>query len=226
MTIHFQREMKLLKQKLLTVGAMTEESVKRAVKAVTERDRMLAQQVIEHDEDIDNMEVEVEEDCLKILALHQPVAADLRLVVACLKINNDLERIGDLASNVAERAISLADQPVIDVPFDLHRMDMLVQRMVRDALDALVNLDDDLARQVCADDDAVDALNRQAYSNVRTQILEDPARLNVLVHYMGVSRHMERIADHATNIAEDVIYMIEGEIVRHRTDEFHNDPAV
>jgi phosphate transport system protein len=166
------------------------------------------------------MEVEVEESCLKILALYQPVAIDLRFIIAVLKINNDLERVGDLAVNIAERAIFLATQPEVNVELDFTTMAVKTQEMLKKSLDALVNLNAGLAREVCACDDEIDAINRQMYLTVQDAMNTHPDQIEPLTHLLSASRHLERIADHATNIAEDVIYMIEGEIVRHKTEEY------
>lgn len=220
MTLHLQKEVEHLKKKLLVLSTFVEESVQRAVKSLEERDGKLAAKVIENDLMIDHMEIDVEEECLKILALHQPVAVDLRFIVAVLKINNDLERIGDLAVNIAERAEYLATQPKVDIPFDFAGMSRKAQKMLTQSLDSLVNLDSPLAREVLPLDDEVDAINRQMYSQVIDGIRKHPENLNSLIHLLSVSRHLERIADHATNIAEDVIYMIEGEIVRHHAENY------
>jgi phosphate transport system protein len=163
----------------------------------------------------------MEEECLKILALHQPVGSDLRLIVAILKINNDLERIGDLSVNIAERAVFLASPETIDIPLDFARMAENVESMLRRSLDALVNTDLAAAHEVLEADDEVDAINREMYVQVQDAIRQHPQRVERLIHLLSASRHLERIADHATNIAEDVIYMIEGEIVRHREEEYH-----
>jgi len=167
-------------------------------------------------------EIDIEEECLKLLALHQPVAMDLRFIVAVLKINNDLERISDLAVNVAERAAFLAARPKIDAPFDFLLMARKAQTMLRMSLDALVNWESSLASQVCAMDDEVDAINREMYNQVKDEIRKHPENLDALIHLLSVSRHLERIADQATNIAEDVIYMVEGKIVRHRAEDYNS----
>jgi phosphate transport system protein len=180
----------------------------------------MALQVIENDYEIDQYEVEIEEDCLKILALHQPVAIDLRFIVAVLKINNDLERIGDLAVNIAERAEFLATREPVGVSLDFVTMADKAQMMLKMSLDALVNLSVETAQQVRSSDDEIDAMNRRMYLKVQEAILDKPDRIESLVHLLSVSRHLERIADHATNIAEDVIYMIEGQIVRHQTENY------
>ncbi|MBT6716503.1 MAG: phosphate signaling complex protein PhoU, partial [Nitrospina sp.] len=171
--------------------------------------------------EIDQREVYVEEECLKILALHQPVANDLRLIIAILKINNDLERIADLSVNIAERAVYLSTQARVELPFDLQDMAQKVRSMLKRSLDSLVNRDDKLARQVCEDDDAVDDLNREMYGCVERAIKKDPDNLNSYIQLLSASRYLERMADHATNIAEDVIYLVTGEIIRHgsKTEE-------
>lgn len=221
MTKHFEKEIERLKKKILSLSALVEESVWKAVKSIEDRDIGLASKVIAADHEVDTMEVEVEEECLKVLALHQPVAADLRFVVAVIKMNSDLERIGDLAVNIAEQAIPLASRPERnDIPFDLPGMSEKVQSMLRRALDSLVNLNAKLALQVCAADDEVDAIHRGMYGKVQDAIRKRPEHLEQFIHFLAVSRHLERIADHATNIAEDVIYMTEGQIVRHRAEGY------
>ncbi|HOT35771.1 MAG TPA: phosphate signaling complex protein PhoU [Candidatus Latescibacteria bacterium] len=220
MSGHLQREIDNLKKKLLALGAFVEEDVQKAVTAISERNASAAREVIESDPDIDKMEIDIEEDCLKVLALHQPVAIDLRFIVAVLKINNDLERIGDLAVNIAERAAFLATQERVDIPFDFVGMASKAKTMLARSLDALINGDTELAHSVCAADDEVDQINREMYYQIQDGIRNSPEQMVCLLHLLSVSRHLERIADHATNIAEDVIYMIAGEIVRHRVEEF------
>jgi len=220
MPLHLQREIEGLKKEILSLGAMVELSVREATLAIETGDEVLARNVIEKDVKIDQKEVEVEESCLKVLALHQPVAIDLRFIIAVLKINNDLERVGDLAVNIAERAAFLATQPKVSVSLDFAGMANKAQLMLKESLDALVNMSADLAREVCASDDEIDTMNRQMYLIVQDGIRQHPEQLESLIHLLSASRHLERIADHATNIAEDVIYMIEGEIVRHKTEEY------
>jgi phosphate transport system protein len=220
MAKHLQREIENLKKKILNLSARVEAAVHDSTEAIEERDSDLAQRVIDKDIAIDQQEVEVEEECLKILALHQPVAIDLRFIIAVLKINSDLERIGDLAVNIAERAVFLATQPKPDIYFDFVGMAQEAQSMLKKSLDALVNMSIELAQEVCAGDDTIDAMNRQMYLKVQDSILAHPEQIASLIHLLSVSRHLERIADHATNIAEDVIYMSEGQIVRHRTEEY------
>lgn len=220
MTTHLQREIENLKKKILYMGAEVEESLRHAVDALVGRNARLGERVISSDEAMDQLEVEIEEECLKILALHQPVAIDLRYVIAVLKINNDLERIGDLAVNIAERAIYLSTHPPIDLVLDFRGMAQLTQLMLTRSLDSLVNLDAHLARQVRASDDEVDGANRHMYVLLQDYIRENPERVTESLHLLSVSRHLERIADQATNIAEDVIYMVQGEIVRHQPELF------
>jgi len=216
MTNHLQREIDAIKRELLAIGGQVEESLWKAVQAFNERDEALAREVVETDREIDRREVRMEEECLKVLALHQPVAVDLRLLVAVLKINNDLERIGDLACNIARRARFLAAHPQVEAPFDLPGMARLAQTMLHDSLDAVVNMDTAQARKVCEADDELDAVHRQTYGLVRDEIRANPAQLDALTHILSTSNHLERIGDLATNIAEDVIYMVEGQIVRHQ----------
>ena len=221
MAKHLQREIENLKKKVLALGARVETVVRDATLAIRKKDGRLAQEVMDGDMDIDDAEVEIEEECLKILALHQPVAVDLRFIVTVLKINNDLERIGDLAVNIAERAVFLTGQPQVSMSVDLVDMAHHAQSMLKDSLDALINHDAQLAHKVCVSDDIVDQMNRQMYLKVQEVILEKPEQISALIHLLSASRHIERIADHTTNIAEDVIYMIEGQIVRHKTEEYH-----
>ena len=217
---HLQREIENLKKKLLALGAIVETSVRDAALSIGKRDAEQAQKIIDDDIHIDNTEVEIEEECLKILALHQPVAIDLRFIVAVLKINNDLERIGDLAVNIAERAVFLAGQPKVNLPIDLVDMAHKAQSMLKNSLDALINHDSSLAHKVCISDDVVDQMNRLMFIKVQESILNNPQHITSLIHLLSVSRHLERIADHATNIAEDVIYMVEGQIIRHKIEEY------
>ncbi|MFQ3548230.1 MAG: phosphate signaling complex protein PhoU [Armatimonadota bacterium] len=220
MTTHLQREIEKLKKMILFMGAQVEESLRRSVESLINRNLELANQVMGLDEEMDQFEVEIEEECLKILALHQPVAKDLRYVIAVLKINSDLERIGDLAVNIAERAAYLSTHPPIGLPLDFHGMAEKTKLMLKRSLDALVNLDANLARQVRLSDEEVDSINKQMHSIVIDYIKSNPQNVSVAIHLLSASRHLERIADQATNIAEDVIYMVEGEIVRHKPEDF------
>lgn len=220
MSRHLLNEIEKLKTRILALSDMVEQAVYRAVKSLQERDGNTAQAVIDTDTDIDLAEVDIEEECQKILALHQPVAHDLRFIIAVLKINAELERIGDAAVNIAERVRLLADEEDISIPFDFLGMAEKAKTMLRKSLDALIKLDARLAFQVIVEDDEVDAINRQVYTLIENSIRQNPERVDSLIHLLGVSRHIERIADHASNIAEDVIYLIEGRIVRHHTEDF------
>ena len=219
MTRHIERQIEQLKEKILRVGTLVEEAISKSITVLINRDSHLAQRVMASDEEIDRMEVEVEEECLKILALYQPVAADLRFVVAALKINNDLERMGDLAKNIAKRVAQLAAGEPCELPPEIRLMAMQAQEMVKQCLDAVINADPSLARQVREEDDAVDAARQKIRKKVLQGIKEHPENVETLLRINSVSKHIERIADMATNVAEDVIYMVEGDIVRHRTGD-------
>ncbi|MGE0435276.1 MAG: phosphate signaling complex protein PhoU [Planctomycetota bacterium] len=217
MPTHLRRELDRLKKLVLELAALVEENLQKAVKAALDRNPDLAAEVIASDVRVDEMEVDVEEECLKILALHQPVAIDLRFIVAVLKLNSDVERIGDLAVNIAERAEYLARHPKIELPSAIPTMFDRTQRMLRDVLRALIDMNTAIARGVREADDEVDDLHRGMYRYVEQKLREDPEEIERLLQILTISRYLERIADHTTNIAEDIIYMIEGEIVRHRT---------
>jgi phosphate transport system protein len=215
-----QNEIEKLKKKLLALSSIVEGSLEKAIRSVNERDVELANQVIENDESIDAEEVEVEEECLKIMVLYQPVAIDLRFLVAVLKINNDLERIADIAVNIAERSVYLSQNDPIKMPFDFDEMTKKTRSMLTRSLDALIQQDSKIAHQVCMDDDEVDAINREMYAQVYEEIRKEPNLVEPLIHCHSISRHLERIADYTTNIAEDVIYMVEGKIIRHKPEIF------
>jgi len=215
MSVHLQHQFSRLKKHLLSLGAMVEDQVETAVRALMDRDEELARQVEARDAEIDHREVEVEEECLKTLALYQPVANDLRFVVAAMKINNDLERIGDLAVNIARKVIHVAGEERVEIPFDLPGMWQKTQGMLRDSIDALVNLDGPLANTVCTRDSEVDQMKRDNRRKAETILQEDPRRAPVILNLMAVSRNLERIADHATNIAEGVIFMVNARVVKH-----------
>ncbi len=220
MTTHFRRETEKLKSSILSLGSVVEEHVWQAVRSVETRDTVMAQKVIESDIDVDSEEVEIEEECLKLLALYQPVAVDLRFIVATLKINNDLERIGDLAVNIAQRSLMLAAQPPIEIDFDLSAMAEKTRQMLKKSLDSLVQMEPSLAKEVCAEDEEIDDLNRRMHDLVKETVVKAPNRVHCLLQLLLVSRSLERIADLSTNIAEDVIYMVEGIIVRHSVDKY------
>jgi phosphate transport system protein len=215
-----QREIDKLKKQILELGALVEERVWMAVKSIEAHDPELAREVIRGDIQIDHREVDLEEECLKILALYQPVANDLRFIIAVLKINNDLERLGDLAVNIADRAVCLPAFEKNEIIADLTVMAEIAQGMLRMSLNALVNLDPALAREVCAKDDEVDEIHAGIFTKFEEAVRREPDKLQYFISLVGVSRNLERIADHTTNIAEDVIYMSVGEIVRHRTADY------
>ncbi|MBI9075199.1 MAG: phosphate signaling complex protein PhoU [Desulfatibacillum sp.] len=216
-------ELDNIKKLILSLGATVEERVRDATKALKDRDLDLAKIVMSSDMEIDEAEVAVEEECLKIIALHQPVAVDLRFLVAVLKINNDLERIGDQAVNIAQRVQSIMKAPPLNVGVDFGTMSQKTQTMLKNSLDALVAFDVDLAYQVCLADDEVDDIKRHIYDLIKNAIQKQPENAGVLINTLLASRHLERIADHSTNIAEEVIYLIEGEIHRHKIYERKNE---
>ncbi|MEN8134670.1 MAG: phosphate signaling complex protein PhoU [Thermodesulfobacteriota bacterium] len=219
---HLQREIDNLKKKLLVMSSIVEDMVYLATKSVLNRDGRMAEEIITRDPEIDELEVEIEEECLKILALHQPVAIDLRFIIAVLKINSDLERVGDLAVNIAERSIYLADQKSVFFAEIISEMATKVEKMLSQSIDSLVNMDVSLAHKVRAADDNIDELNRNMYAMVKEELVAHPEDINSLLHTLSVGRHLERMADHATNIAEDVVYLVDAEIVRH-TPEVYNE---
>ena len=212
---HFSRELEKIKKRILSLGTMVEERVRMALQAVETNDGDLAQKIIKTDYEIDEMEVDIEEECLKVLALHQPVAVDLRFLIAVIKINNDLERIGDQTVNIAERVEVTSKRDAKDFFFDYTSMGEKAQQMLKMSLDALVNMDYDQAFEVVMMDDIVDEIKSEAYDRIKKAMGEHPDKVGYLINLLLISRHIERLADHATNIAEEVIYMIEGEIIRH-----------
>ena len=220
MTRHLQNDLQNLKGMILSMGETIAERARSAITALLEYDPELAQKVINGDSEIDDLEVRIEEECLKILALHQPVATDLRWVVSVLKVNSDLERVGDLAVNVAERAAYLARHEPLGIRLDFARMGEAALKMVNDCLEALVHLDTDLAKQVINADQVVDDLNRDMFMALQELMKDDPAVIERAIHFLSASRHMERIGDHATNIAEDVLFLVEGIVVRHQHEEY------
>ncbi len=215
---HFVEELEHLKTKLLEMGALVEASIQRSVSAVTQKDRNAAEEVFRNEDRVNSIEIEIDDFAIKLLALHQPMAADLRLIVAALKINTDLERMGDLSVSIAERAMSLMEGPVIKPMIDIPHIAGLVQSMVRKALDAFVMRDADLARSVLASDDAVDSLRTASYHELASFMEKNPANIQQALHLMSVTRNLERIADHSTNIAEDVLFLVKGVDVRHHAE--------
>ena len=220
MTLHLQKDIEHLKQRILAMGEAVADRVRRAISALVDHDEALADQVIAGDTEIDDLEVKIEEEALKILALHQPVATDLRWVISVMKVNSDLERVGDLAVNVAERAKYLARQEGIGIRLDFARMGEDALGMVNDCLEALVTLDVKLAKKVIHDDQKVDDWNRDMFVALQDRMKEEPATIERAIHFLSTSRHLERIGDHATNIAEDVLFLVEGTVVRHQHEEY------
>lgn len=215
----FQRELLELKENLLRMATMVEEAIKDSVNSLVKRDSELAKKTFAREKEINELEITIDEMCLRLLALRQPVAVDLRFITSAMKIVTDLERMGDQAVNIAERAISLNQEPQLKPYIDLPRMAEITQSMVKDVLDAFVNRDPKLARSVCERDDIVDGLNDQVVRELLTYMMSDPKTIPRAVHLMIVARCLERIADHATNIAEDVIFMVEALIIKHHADE-------
>jgi phosphate transport system protein len=218
MSKHLKRDLERLEKLLLVLAGQVEEAVRRSIAALLDRRVEVAEKVIEGDAEIDRREVELEEECLKALALHQPVATDLRFVAACLKIDNDLERIGDLAVNIAERVVSLyaGDRLSIAVPARFREIMEASTRMLRESIDAFVRGDAQAARSVCDQDDEVDRVHREIIEELLAEMHRDSASIDRAVELVSISRSLERIADHATNIAEDVIYMVSGDVVKHQ----------
>jgi phosphate transport system protein len=217
---YWQREIDNLKKLILSLGAIVEEQIQRSMLALERRDAEMADEVILKDREIDSLEIVIEEECLKILALYQPVAKELRFVVAVLKMNNDLERMGDLASNIAKRARYLSKKEKIDLIADFAPLAEKVQNMVKKSLDSLVNTDMKLAKEVCAADDEVDRLTKQMLKRTISANEKNPERSKDYVSVRTISKNLERIADSATNIAEDVVYLCSGDIIRHQPEDF------
>lgn len=212
---HFDDELKDLKAKLLLMGGMVEDQIQGALRALVERDSDLAREVIENDHRVNALDVEVDENCLSLLALQQPTARDLRFITTAMKISTELERMSDLAENICERAIELNEEPQLKPYIDIPRMANGALKMVRDALDAFVASDSGLAREVCADDDFIDDLTGQLFRELLSFMIENPQTITRAIRITFIAKYIERIADHATNVAELVVYMVEGKIIRH-----------
>jgi phosphate transport system protein len=212
---HFHEELEALKQTLLAMGGLVEDQIRHVMQALVDRDDALAAEVIERDRQVNAYDVEVDAQCVELLALHQPAAGDLRFITTAMKIVTDLERIGDQAVNIGQRVIELNREPQLKPYIDLPRMAARAQAMVKESLDAFVARDTALARQVRAEDDEVDALKEQIFRELLTFMMEDPRSIPRAIRLILISRCMERVADHATNIAEMVIYLVEGKMVRH-----------
>jgi len=212
---HFHEELEALKQTLLAMGGLVEDQIRRVMRALIERDDALAQDVIERDQQVNAYDVEVDETCVSLLALHQPAAGDLRFITTAMKIVTDLERMGDQAVNIAQRVLELNREPQLKPYIDLPRMAEKAQLMVKQSLDAFVARDTELARKVCAEDAEVDALKEQIFRELLTFMMEDARTIPRAIRLILISRFLERLADHATNIAEMVIYLVDAKMVRH-----------
>jgi phosphate transport system protein len=218
MTLHLTRDLDMLKREILTMGAMVQDATNKAIASLIQRSPELAEEVMDGDDAIDQKELTVEDACLKILALHQPVAGDLRFIVVSLKVNSDLERMGDHAQNIAERSLYLSTHDAIPVDLDFARMLDRVREMVSMSLDALVQRSPQVARRVCSLDDEVDRYNRNMFDVLQSLMRREPDTIERAVQTLSVGRHLERIADLATNIAEEVVFMVEGEVIRHHLE--------
>jgi phosphate transport system protein len=214
----FDEELTKLKERLLRMAGLVEEVIEVSVEALKEHREDLSGEVFRREGEINDLDVEIDGTCLRLLALRQPMAGDLRFITSAMKIGVDLERMGDLAVNIAEQAVVLARLPILKPLIDIPRMAKIAQAMVRDSLNAFVNRDDALAEDVCRRDDEVDSLNDQIFRELLTYMMEDPGTIKRAVALILVGRHLERIADHATNVGEDVIYMVRGKSIKHNID--------
>ena len=210
-----EKEISGLKEKLLGMGALVENQVERSIKSLVDRDNDLARDVINVDHEVNRLEVEIDEECIRLLALRQPEAGDLRFITTAMKIVTDIERIGELAVDVAERALELNEEPILKPYIDIPRMARAAEQMLKNALDAFVNRDSELARSVLGADDFVDDLNKQIFRELLTFMIEDARTISRAIRISYISKYLERVADHATNIAEMVVYLVEGKIIRH-----------
>jgi len=214
-----EREIEALKERVLKMGGFVEDAIRKSVTALVERDRDLAIEVIDGDAIVNNFDVEIEEECIRFLAIWQPSGSNLRLVTTAIKIITDLERMGDLAVDICERAVELNDEPPLKPYIDIPRMAEAAQKMLKDSLDAFVARDADLAVKVCAADDFVDNLNQQIFNELLIYMLKDSKNIARAVRLTYITKYLERIADHATNIAEMVVYMVKGKVIRHTACE-------
>ncbi len=212
---HFHEELDKVKEKTLRLGSLVEAMVENAVASLVDRDSRLAEETIASDQKVDSLEVEINEDCIRLLALQQPAAKDLRFITTAMKITTDLERMADQAVNICQRAIELNEEPQLKPYIDIPIMSQLSQKMMREALDAFVRRDAELARQVIPEDNKVDGLKNQIFRELLTFMMEDPRTIPRAIRLILVSRHLERIADHATNVAEMVVFLVEGKNIRH-----------
>ncbi len=216
---HFDEELKNLSESLLKMGILAEKAINYSIKALVERKMELAETVIKSDNVINMLEIEIDDFCHMLLALRQPAAIDLRFITAAMKINNDLERIGDQAVNIAECALEIIKEPLLKPLIDIPQMATLAKKMIKDSIDALVNKDEALARDICKRDDKVDDLNDQIFRELLTYMMQDPKTITRAVELILVGRHLERIADHATNISEEVIYFLSGKTIMHHMED-------
>jgi len=211
----YEEELKKLREEILYMGGMVEDQIQKAIKSLVDRDSNLADLIIERDHEVNRLDVDIDDICVRLLALHQPAGRDLRFITTGLKITTDLERIGDMAVNICERALELNQEPQLKPYIDIPRMARIAQRMIRESLDAFVREDTELALKVCKDDEEVDQLNSQIFREVVSFMIADPLTINRAIKISSISKYLERIADHATNIAEMVIFMVKGKSIRH-----------
>jgi len=223
MAIQKEQDIEKIKERILKMGAFVEDAIRKSITALVERDRDLAIAVIDGDAIVNNFDVEIEEECIRFLAIWQPTGSNLRIVTTAIKIITDLERMGDLAVDVCERAVELLDEPPLKPYIDIPRMAEAAQKMLKDSLDAYVNRDADLAMRVCGADDFVDNLNHQIFNELLVYMLKDPKNISRAVRLTYITKYLERIADHATNIAEMVVYMVKGKVIRHMACEARNE---
>ncbi len=223
---HFDQELADLRTEILKMGTLVERQIESSIQALVDRDAHLASSVIERDAQVNGMDVEIDETCIRLLALQSPAAGDLRFITTAMKISTELERMSDLAENISERAIELNEEPQPKPYIDIPRMSTWTMRMVRECLEAFVRSDAALARKVCADDDFVDDLTHQLFRELLSFMIENPGTISRAIRLTFIGKYLERIADHATNIAELVIYMVEGKIIRHTSHPAHTDSGV
>ena len=211
----YEEELKKLREEILYMGGLVEDQIQKAVKSLVDRDSEMAQIIIERDHEVNRLDVEIDDLCIRLLALHQPAGKDLRFITTGLKVTTDLERIGDMSVNLCERALELNQEPQLKPYIDIPRMARIAQRMIRESLDAFVREDTDLALKVCKEDEEIDQLNSQIFREVISFMIEDPHTINRAMKISSISKYLERMADHATNIAEMVIFMAKGKSIRH-----------
>jgi phosphate transport system protein len=214
----YEEDLKKLREDILYMGGLVEDQIQKAVSSLVDRDSVLAETIIQRDQEVNRLDVEIDDLCIRLLALRQPAGGDLRFITTALKITTDLERIGDMAVNICERALELNTEPQLKPYIDIPRMAQTSERMIRESLDAFVREDTDLALKVCKDDQEVDDLNSQIFRETISFMIEDPHTINRAMKISSISKYLERIADHATNIAEMVVFMVKGKSIRHMKD--------